>query len=190
MPSSCSCLAPHRHHPNKRQPSSAARNKARASQQQTQGVLLSHVAGAIKEGGPSHAVAFCNHKVYQLVDSLSKAYFCKISRISAQNRNPDNGLSTKQDSIAWTQTRGMRDSAHTEDKLITELFFYDKRPWTYYRSISIAMPTCLKCHGIPNEDIAPGTLAVIDSLYPRDRARNYHMGDLRGLWKVEFFENE
>jgi len=30
------------------------------------------------------------------------------------------------------------------------------------------------------------TLAVIDSLYPKDLAKNYQSGDLRGLWKIEF----
>ncbi len=47
-------------------------------------------------------------------------------------------------------------------------------------------PLCLQCHGTPNQDIAPETLAAIQKLYPGDKATGFKLGDLRGLWRVTF----
>ena len=42
---------------------------------------------------------------------------------------------------------------------------------------------CLNCHG---KDIDREVVARIDALYPEDRARGYAVGDLRGVFWVEF----
>ena len=36
---------------------------------------------------------------------------------------------------------------------------------------------CVKCHG---EDIDPDTAALLDELYPQDKARGYRAGQVRG----------
>jgi hypothetical protein len=54
----------------------------------------------------------------------------------------------------------------------------------YYSPIIIGMPTCLKCHGKPNEDIEENVLLVLNEKYPGDIATGFSMGELRGLFKV------
>jgi hypothetical protein len=57
---------------------------------------------------------------------------------------------------------------------------------TLLAPIVISNPLCLQCHGAPDAEIAPATLAAIRKLYPDDKATGYRSGDLRGLWSVTF----
>lgn len=148
----------------------------------TQAVLLANIGKALKEGGTVHAVAFCNVNAMPLVDSISTETGMHVSRISTRNRNENNVVKTHEDKVAWSYfaSRG-RNTAITD----TVLFDKAKHP-TYYKPIRIGMETCLKCHGSRSTEIDLPTLEKLDELYPTDRAVNYLMGDLRGLWKVEF----
>jgi hypothetical protein len=47
----------------------------------------------------------------------------------------------------------------------------------------LVQPLCLTCHGDP---LAPDIAARIDELYPEDRAVGYEIGDLRGVFWIEF----
>jgi hypothetical protein len=40
---------------------------------------------------------------------------------------------------------------------------------------------CLKCHGT---DIDPAVAAKLDALYPKDMARGYKAGDVRGAFTL------
>jgi hypothetical protein len=56
----------------------------------------------------------------------------------------------------------------------------------FYSPIVITNALCLQCHGTPEIEVRPETLAAIAKLYPRDQATGFKLGDLRGLWRVEF----
>jgi len=56
----------------------------------------------------------------------------------------------------------------------------------YYKPITIAMPSCLKCHGSSGKEIDTKTLEIIRKNYPEDQATGYKEGDLRGMWKITF----
>jgi hypothetical protein len=47
----------------------------------------------------------------------------------------------------------------------------------------LAQPLCLTCHG---DAIAPALASRIEQLYPQDRAVGFQVGDLRGVFWVEF----
>ena len=149
----------------------------------TQGVLLANVGKAIQQGGAEFAVEFCNLKASSLVDSLNNLNNCTISRVSAKNRNSGNQLQGKDDKEIWSffsDSHGVKKD--------TILIHPDKL--TYYKSIKIGMPACLKCHGTPNQDIDAATFEKLQKLYPNDLATGYKMDDFRGLWKIEFTRNE
>jgi len=148
----------------------------------TQGVLMANIGQAIKKGGTVHAVQFCNVNAMPLVDSLSTSSGMKIGRISARNRNSANKITTKEDRMAWKYFANNEGEGAASD---TVLYNRAKEP-VYYKPIRIGMETCLKCHGSRSLDIELATLEKIDELYPGDNAVNYSMGELRGLWKVEF----
>lgn len=150
--------------------------QGRSISQEMQGILLANVSGAIQVGGPSHAVSFCNTRAHSLTDSISKKYKVQISRISDKNRNVLNAANQSETALIDVMKKnGLQDTVMTSQGVTT-----------YYSTIKTGMPACLKCHGSPENEIEPTTLSKIDSLYPNDKAKNYRMGDFRGLWKIQF----
>jgi nitrate reductase cytochrome c-type subunit len=49
---------------------------------------------------------------------------------------------------------------------------------------------CLQCHGVKERDIQPPVLTVLSTLYPEDKATGYEVDEVRGMWKVQFIEEE
>jgi len=143
----------------------------------TQSVLLANVGKAIQKGGPVYAVEFCNLQAESIVDSLNGVNNCVISRISEKNRNPENKLETSSDKNLWA----IFETGTTKDTIIQE-----RKKLVFYKPIKIALPACLKCHGIQGTDIDSDTSEKLQGLYPADLATGYKLNDFRGLWKIEF----
>lgn len=147
----------------------------------SQKVLLTNVAKAMQNGGPENAVSFCNLNASAITDSLNRVYNCEISRVSAKNRNPQNALQNKTDEEIWNFF-----SVHTSEAFPRDTLVASKGEMIYYKPIKIGMETCLKCHGMPQQDIDSETYARLQKLYPNDLATGYRMNDFRGLWKIRF----
>lgn len=148
---------------------------------QAQSVLLSNVSSAMQKGGPEYAIEFCNIQASPLIDSLSKANNCTISRVSAKNRNPDNALKNEKEERLWDFYAASLNNGNASDTLIKQ-----GKKLVYYKPIKTAMAACLKCHGTPGEDIQPATYQTILELYPNDKATGYDLNEFRGLWKIKF----
>lgn len=140
-----------------------------------QNTLMQNVSGAIKRGGTDYAVEFCSTHAMPLIDSIADNLNVYIQRLSDKNRNPDNALQTHTDSLAWERVKSENSDFIEQDKN-GEVY--------YYKPILIAMPTCIKCHG-GTTDITESTRKSIALKYPDDKAVNYKMGDLRGMWKIK-----
>jgi hypothetical protein len=54
--------------------------------------------------------------------------------------------------------------------------------WGYVEPI-LLQPPCLACHG---ETLAPDVASRIAALYPDDRATGFRVGDLRGVFWIEY----
>lgn len=141
---------------------------------EAQTVLMQNVAAAIQKGGTDYAVEFCNTRAIPLTDSIADHLDVDIQRLSDKNRNPANAIQTPMDNKAWQKMQSEKTHAIEQD---------DRGEVFYYKPISIAMPTCLKCHGGKN-DITESTQEIIAQKYPNDKAIGYEMGDLRGMWKI------
>jgi hypothetical protein len=57
---------------------------------------------------------------------------------------------------------------------------------TFFAPIVLNNELCLKCHGEPGKDIQSENLAVIQRLYPQDKATGFKLGELRGAWRIDF----
>ena len=145
-----------------------------------QSVLLANVGQAMQAGGSLYAVEFCNLQASSIVDSLSQANNCLISRVSEKNRNLENNLKTRTEKDLWK----IFEIGNVSDTIIQE-----QNKLVYYKSIKTGLPACLKCHGQPGSDIEPATFDKIQHLYPADLATGYELNDFRGLWKIEFALN-
>jgi hypothetical protein len=144
---------------------------------QVQKVLLANVMQAMKEGGPVNAVSFCNVHAMPLTDSLAEEYNCLIQRVSDKYRNPANipTITDLEILSRMSTANGMKPLTISEDGLTI-----------YYKPITIAMPSCLSCHGYVGKEIDGKTAEIIRQKYPNDLATGYKEGDLRGLWKITF----
>lgn len=110
------------------------------------------------------------------MDSLSMDYNVSIQRISGKNRNENNSpTAADKPVLEWLSSSEHNDTLVNSDD-----------GYVYYKSIRIGMPTCLKCHGTPYQDIDTATVEVLNQYYPKDLARNYKIGDFRGAWKIGF----
>ena len=155
-------------------------NKGASISNMAQVTLLNNVGKAMQKGGPEYAVEFCNLKVSSIIDSLNIANNCVMSRVSAKNRNPENGLKGNQEKELWTLF---------ENNLSSDTLIQNKEKLVYYKPIKIGMLACLKCHGNPESEINSATFEKLELLYPHDLATGYKLKDFRGLWKIEFEKN-
>ncbi len=147
---------------------------------EAQTLLLQKVMSAIKDKGSSYAIEYCNLNASELIDSLSQNKNAVIKRVSDKNRNPLNAASENFEYTFFAEGYKSKDLA-VWDTVITA-----NKNLIYYRPIVIGMPACLNCHGDIENDIESETLQKIDKLYTEDKARNYKLGELRGLWKIIF----
>lgn len=141
-----------------------------------QNTLMANVKKAMEEGGPEYAVEFCNLRAMPLTDSLSTYHQVDISRITDKTRNPDNGLKTETDREVFELFTENPELKYTLEESDGDAIFYKR--------INLAMPTCIRCHGNPQTDITPATLALLQEKYPQDQATGYSLNDFRGLWKI------
>ena len=80
--------------------------------------------------------------------------------------------------IEEIEKQGYTDIGQSLQRLIPGLFIAPKNgPFDYFSG---------SLQGSRSQDIELATLEKIDELYPTDNAVNYSMGELRGLWKVEY----
>ena len=141
-----------------------------------QGELLRNVSRAIQQGGRDNAVEFCHLRAMPLTDSLSAVYNVTIQRLTDKNRNPQNAIRTLEDHQAWERIKNENTDFIERDQ---------NGKVQYYKPIVMGMPTCIQCHGT-RSDISESTRNIIHIKYPEDRATSYALGDLRGMWKIEF----
>lgn len=145
---------------------------------EAQKVLLQNVSQAIEEGGTDYAVMFCSLEAIPITDSLSNQFGYYIQRLSDKNRNPMNAITEEIDRMAWEKV---------QKEKMSFLYQAENDVAYYYKPITLAMPTCLKCHGAP-EDISESTRKILSQKYPEDKATGYKQGDLRGIWKMKIYQ--
>jgi len=143
--------------------------------------LLKQLSGQIKESGTVAAINYCNLNALAITDSISEVLGVKISRVSHRNRNPNNKANTYELTLIEDYS-----SKLAANKATTTTLYTEKTQNTFYAPIIMGIPTCLKCHGNTEADIEPEVLQVISKKYPADKATGFKMGELRGLFKVEF----
>jgi hypothetical protein len=143
--------------------------------------LLKQVSKAIQQSGPAFAVDFCSTHALPITDSIARANGIQLQRLSDRNRNPQNKLEEPLDKQAWDSLKTILATGTKQASL----------PWSdmaqhpvFYKPIVLGMPTCLKCHGNPLEDIDAPTMDIIRTRYPNDLATGYRLGMLRGIWKI------
>ncbi|SHE88987.1 Protein of unknown function [Fodinibius roseus] len=143
--------------------------------------LSRNLQQAVKEGGVKNALEFCNVRAMPLTDSLAAHYGIKLRRASHQPRNPVNRADSLEMETIKEYIRKIEQGG--ELKPVT---YARGNTITYHAPIRIPGQLCLNCHGSPGTDIAQSDLKTIQELYPEDEATGFEMGELRGIWSIQF----
>lgn len=135
---------------------------------------------ALANGGIENALRYCNENAYPITDSLSTAHQVSIKRVSNKNRNPRN----KADKMEEYLIKGFGIDLSEGNELSPKMVLKDDSV-IFYKPI-ITQALCLNCHGTPGKEITFSNDSLIQALYPKDKAVDYQVNQLRGLWRIGF----
>ncbi len=142
--------------------------------------LKSNLMKAMQNGGPTNAISFCNANAMDITDVYSEKYHTEVKRVSDKNRNPVNAANETELHVLADFTEALENGDPALPKVAIDM---DGRK-NYYAPIFTG-GLCLNCHG-DSKNIQPEVLTAIDSLYPNDKARDYSVEELRGIWSIKF----
>lgn len=145
-----------------------------------QKVLGGNLKAAMQAGGPMSAVEFCHLNALALTDSAASAQGVRIKRVSDQERNSKNAANA--DELAYITA--MKDAINGGEAPSAAGTVLNGQFTGYYPITTQEL--CLKCHGNPGTQVTPELATHIASKYPEDKALGYGVGELRGIWVVEF----
>lgn len=116
------------------------------------------------EDGPAAAIEVCSEKAPEIAASLS-VDGVSMGRSSHKLRDPTNTAPTWLEFGTEPVVADLGDGRHG------------------YAEPIFTQPLCLVCHG---SVISPEVAASIEERYPEDEATGFEVGDLRGMFWVEF----
>lgn len=133
--------------------------------------LSSRLADALKEQGPSEAIAVCKSEAKQIAARVSEEEHVRIGRTSFKLRNSDNQPPD------W--------AVELVERRVDEPTYVDIDQQRVVALVPIFLkPKCLLCHGAKSE-IPIELVAQLTKLYPDDEATGFREGDLRGWFWIE-----
>ena len=144
-------------------------------------LLKLELKAAMREGGPDNAIRVCNKKAPSIAADVSTKHGWRGARTSLKLRNQHNAPDAWETKVL--QEFETRKAAGKEIGTLehAEIVTTDgKKQFRYMKAI----PTdkiCLQCHGT---EIEPEETAVLNELYPQDKARGFKEGDIRGAFTV------
>ena len=141
--------------------------------------------GAVEKEGMQKAMQYCVLRNYSFLDSLEKTDHMQIRRTSDKLRNPLNKSDSLEDTLfnayQYNFTNGVSTNSHPpvmEEKYLL------------YTAPIIIEGTCLECHGVVGKDISEENYKIIKAAYPNDKAINYKLEQLRGMWSIKIDKKE
>jgi hypothetical protein len=146
--------------------------------------LSTQLKDEIANSGFDGAISFCKVEAPKILYDASTKAMANIHRVTDKPRNPKSLANEKEMEIINNYISLQKTNSKMEATLIA-----DKSKVTFYSPIKI-LPLCMNCHGTVNKEVSESTKEILNQLYPEDKALNYNIDDLRGLWKIEFSSAE
>ncbi|MGY5850054.1 c-type heme family protein [Salegentibacter sp. F14] len=147
---------------------------AQATQQQ----LGKNLMKALNDGGPVHALNFCNAEAIPITAKMEKLHNADIKRVSDKNRNPGNAANKEEEYYINHFKQNLKEGKEPAPVVIPK----NGKNKFYYPIVTNQM--CLQCHGKP-EQMKPEVLKKIKELYPDDKALGYSENEVRGIWSID-----
>lgn len=143
--------------------------------------LSTALQAQIRDSGVIHAINYCSEHAAGITAGVSKETGHAIYRRSLKFRNPGN----KPSSIEKNALKVFEYAREHEEPLHPLLQWNEADNSFLYFSPIVVQPLCLNCHGTKDNGLAEETFEHIIRIYPKDKAFNYYVGDVRGMWVVE-----
>ena len=145
-----------------------------------QAALAKELTAKMKEDGATQAINYCSLQALPITQQISEEENVELARVSHKFRNPLNAANEEElriiDNYINLQKAGEQ---------LTPVVISGKGMKTLYSPITMAAPLCLSCHG-NSDEIDPTVLAVINDRYPDDKAVDFELNEVRGMFKVVF----
>ena len=141
--------------------------------------LKGELMQAMQAGGAVNAIAVCNKRAPAIAAELGALRGWEVGRTSLKLRNPANAPDEWERAVLERfeqRKRAGEDPAKLEYFEVTE---QNGQPVFRYMKAIPTAELCLACHGAK---LDPAVTAKLDELYPRDQARGYQVGDIRGAF--------
>ncbi|MGI9592228.1 MAG: c-type heme family protein [Myxococcota bacterium] len=132
---------------------------------------------ALREGlakGPAEAIDACRERAPEIARARSRDGV-RMGRASHRLRNPANAAP---EWVAPTLAAYLEEDSERAPRVVAI-----GEGWSGYVEPILTQPLCLTCHG---EALAPEVAERIAALYPEDRAVGFRVGELRGVFWVEY----
>jgi hypothetical protein len=155
------------------------KNKGDSVATSAQQILVKNLTEQIHAKGFEFAVSFCNENANELLKNLEIATNTSIKRLALKTRNKNNTCNETEANILNTLAE-----QYAQTGIITDTVVIETDNKIYYKTISIGMETCLKCHG-DKKNIDPIAYHKIRALYPNDEAIGFKLKEFRGAWKIK-----
>jgi len=105
---------------------------------------------------------------------LSRENGWQVKQLASKYRNPAHAANTPQETMALAKFEQDSDLTGFWEREIIN----DQAGTRYYRRINVEA-SCLACHGVKGD-----RPQFVKDNYPDDRAYDFHVGDLRGMYAV------
>jgi len=159
-----------------------ARSRGKEITMRAFGTLSSNLMQAVSRGGVSNALEFCSLNAASLTKSAANTNLIEVRRVSHKARNPGNKANAAELAVLKQFRSGLASGKAPTPVIQTGA----DGSATYFAPIALNNPLCLNCHGQPGSEIKKENLAVIKRLYPKDEATGFKLGELRGMWRIDF----
>lgn len=149
--------------------------KANLIVRKTADSLRKVLLGAIEKEGVPAAVTYCNAEATGLT-AIYAQDGVEVRRVASRNRNPHNAPKGIEAIALKTMSGSDVRFLHATDQ--------EGRVFHYFQPIYMKA-ACLNCHGKAESQVSTATMAVLQELYPEDKAMGFELDALRGMWHVE-----
>lgn len=134
--------------------------------------LMGTLKGEMKKNGPVAALSTCHLKAMPITEKHAKN-IVGMGRTSHKLRNPKNAPRD------WVKPYlSQFQKGQLNEAMVVPL----KNGHLGYLEPIKVQPACLVCHG---KKRAPGVDAALQKFYPKDQAKDFSVGDFRGLFWLE-----
>ena len=145
--------------------------------------LKIELTNSIKKNGLANSISFCNQRAMEITDSIALQEQVMIKRLAKKNRNSYNKMSENESNLY----KSFVIESLTSNWIQAQVGWDEQGRPVYYNPI-VTEALCLNCHGKPGTDINPEVAERIAQVYPDDKAINFEVGQLRGMWAITFPE--